>query len=129
MSECAKCLLTATSTIKLTHPIRLARFIRFARPLGAASFVSSKATKNAFLASGLLGYGRTTSHFEIIDHDLGSAMIVSTDYDGVIRVYLRKNAFDAIIKGFGKDDEARRSSATTSDFPEFSNEPFGLSTL
>jgi len=94
-----------------------------------ANFVSSKATKNAMLASGLLGFGRTVRHFEIVDHELGNAMIVSADYDGVLRVYLRKSALDAVVGAFEREEKEMRNSAQNNAYGEFGGEPFGLSTL
>ncbi len=63
-----------------------------------AQFAPSRSTKNAFLNSGLFPSLTSLDH---IHHDFSSAMIVTCDYDGTIRVFLRRSSFEAVVYAAG----------------------------
>lgn len=64
----------------------------------ATLFMPAECVKNAFLSSGLFP---TLSSLDHIDHDMSSAAIVTADYEGTIRVFLRKTCIDNVIHSAG----------------------------
>ena len=60
-----------------------------------ALFSPSASTKKALLHSGLFPSLHNLDH---INHDFSSAMIVTCDYQGTMRVFLRRASFDAVVQ-------------------------------
>ncbi len=58
-----------------------------------ALFVSGTTVKNAFLSSGLFPTLHSLHH---VQHDFSSAVIITFDYEGTMRVFLRRACFDAV---------------------------------
>lgn len=63
------------------------------------AFIPDICLEQAILASGLFPTISNLDH--IIDQDLSSAGIVTADYEGTIRVYLRKSLLDNIMHSAG----------------------------
>ena len=63
------------------------------------AFIPDICLEQAILASGLFPTIPNLDH--IIDQDLSSAGIVTADYEGTIRVYLRKSLLDSIMHSAG----------------------------
>ena len=63
-----------------------------------ALFAPSASTKNAFLNSGLFNTLHSLDH---INHDFSSAIIVTSDYEGTLRIFLRRTSFDAVVLASG----------------------------
>ena len=65
-----------------------------------ALFAPRKSTKNAILNCGLFPSLTNLNH---IKHDFSSAIIVTCDYSGTIRVFLRQSSFDAVVHAAGPE--------------------------
>ena len=61
-----------------------------------AKFIHSTQVKNALQASGLFPSLKETKQMDQVNHDFGSAMIVTCDFDGTLRLFLRKKCMDAV---------------------------------
>ena len=66
-----------------------------------AHFVPSLVLKRAMKRSGL--FPTISDQFDDLDHDLSSAAIITCDYEGSIRILLRKQVFDDAIKAAGPE--------------------------
>jgi len=73
-----------------------------------ATFAPSVSAKDALLNSGLFPSMKKLGH---INHDFSSAFIVTCDYEGTIRVFLRQVSFQAVIHAAGPmgDTESAKS--------------------
>lgn len=65
-----------------------------------ALFAPTISAKNAVLGSNLFP---TIKNIHNVNYDFSTAMIVSSDYDGTIRVFVRKSCFDAMIFASGPE--------------------------
>eukprot|EP00979_Chaetoceros_neogracilis_P010041 scaffold2355_cov267-Chaetoceros_neogracile.AAC.15 len=63
-----------------------------------ASFVPSKSAKESILSSGLFPTMVTLNN---INHDFSSAAIVACDYEGTMRIFLRRSCIDAVSYAAG----------------------------
>jgi len=61
-------------------------------------FGCSRSAKDAFLNSGLFPSLNTLDH---LNHDFSSAFVVTCDYGGTIRIFLRRASFDAVCHAAG----------------------------
>uniref|UniRef100_A0A6S8WVD0 Uncharacterized protein n=1 Tax=Chaetoceros debilis TaxID=122233 RepID=A0A6S8WVD0_9STRA len=82
-----------------------------------STFAPGQAVESAFLSSRLFPTLQNLSH---IDHDFSSAVIVTTDYEGTMRVFLRRACFDAVChasgpRGFDDDDNDNDVKNVTGD--------------
>ena len=66
-----------------------------------AHFVPSIVLKRAMKRSGL--FSTILSQLDDLDHDLSSCAIITCDYEGSIRILLRKHLFDDAIKAAGPE--------------------------
>lgn len=66
-----------------------------------AQFVPTNALKRAMKRSGL--FQTISNQYDDLDHDLSSAAIITCDYEGSIRILLRKQVFDDAIKAAGPE--------------------------
>jgi len=65
-----------------------------------ALFVPTKSVKHCFNSSGVLAGGTSYD----TQYDLSASMVVASDYDGSIRVYLKKATFDEMVEVNRKED-------------------------
>ena len=63
-----------------------------------ALFAPSRSAKNAFLHCGLFP---SLTRLDHINHDFSSSIIVTSDYEGTIRVFLRRASFDTVVHASG----------------------------
>jgi hypothetical protein len=63
-----------------------------------ALFFPSASLKSAILSSGLFKTAHT-ANLNKIKHDFSSAAIITSDYEGTIRVFLRTSCLDDITRG------------------------------
>lgn len=67
-----------------------------------AHFVPSEQVKSALLASGLFP---ALKGLDNVDYDFDGSMVVSCDYDGTVRLFLRKNCLDNVIYAAGPEGD------------------------
>mmetsp|Transcript_18596 Transcript_18596/g.30860 ORF Transcript_18596/g.30860 Transcript_18596/m.30860 type:complete len:91 (+) Transcript_18596:373-645(+) len=65
------------------------------------SMITSTVLKRAMKRSGL--FSTISSQLDDLDHDLSSSAIITCDYEGSIRILLRKQLFDDAIKAAGPE--------------------------
>ena len=63
-----------------------------------ALFAPRSTTKAAILDSGLFS---SLNSLDRVRHDFSSAMVVTCDYGGTIRVFMRRSSFDAVVQAAG----------------------------
>ena len=63
-----------------------------------ATFVPTRSMKSALLSSGMFPTLHTVDH---ITHDMSSAGIVTCDYEGTIRVFIRRSSLDVLFHAAG----------------------------
>jgi len=63
-------------------------------------FVPSRGLKESLMSSRLFP---SAMNVNIVKHDMSSAAIISCDYEGTMRVFLRKTCVDAVYHAAGPD--------------------------